>query len=178
MNTTRVYTYQELDQAQQGKVRDKIRQDLQEIAYLEPEVEMLQEQLEELGFSNVQISYDLSCCQGSGTSFTARISEADAAKLVKGKAGPEAEDNTITLRKNSYGNHYTHKHTVDVVTDDETDQSILDALDDWRLEKCEEMHTFLEEAYEGSYSDEAIDGWLEANEPKYVLSSIHGVVQL
>lgn len=170
MRTTNVYKFSELEEDQQKKMRDKIRTMLLETADVSDTADFYKEELESLGFYNVEVSYSLGASQGDGASFTGSISEADAAKLVGLDAGPEAEDNILEIRR--VCTFYSHENTVSVDWHDyaeDYNEGILEPFREWVKDKCKAMHRGLESALEDCYNDEAIDSWIECAEPEYVV---------
>lgn len=170
MRTTNVYTYHELPDSIKPKVREQIREVLRDIAEIDHEVSYWTEQLENLGFYEVDISYSVYHGQGDGASFSGFISEKDVCKILD--IQPTNRDGCVKLYRTEH--RYSHENTVSMLGVDEPSDIFLDkhyeAFDEWRVAKCREIHASLEAAWKAEYDDEAIDAFIDSNEPEYVLT--------
>lgn len=135
--------------------------------------------LEEQGFMNPKIRYDLSCCQGSGASFTCNNIDLDV--LLKDVEIPHKTAildiiNTyygLKVEENSNW-RYMHKNTCSITTDtslmrdlpliEKAIDKVIDIIEEKRLQACDTLYEQLEKDYEYLESDECVRETLIANE--------------
>ena len=158
------YTFDDLSEEYKVAERESIRYSLIDVTNLSFEIEQLTNELRGLGFYEVEISYSLTYSQGDGASFTAKISEENACKILELPTTGN-DDGVIILKRLPSG--YVHENTVDC--DGEAPDSVLEALETWRYKKCKDMYQSLVGAYEEYTSDDAIQDWIDSNEPEYII---------
>jgi len=135
--------------------------------------------LEEQGFMNPKIRYDLSCGQGSGASFTCNSIDLDA--LLKNVEIPHKqalinilkEYCEVKIEENASWS-YMHKHSClvsfnypsskDLPLLDRAVDKVIDIIEEKRLQACDTLYEQLENDYEYLESDECIKETLIANE--------------
>ncbi len=115
-------------------------------------VDNLEKQLEEdFGFSNVKISFSGFASQGDGASFTGELIDL---KQFLEKTGINP---TIHFRRGT--SNYSHERTVSIDF-----EYLENEIEDWRIEKCQEIYRALEEEYDYLTSEEQIEERLIAND--------------
>lgn len=171
MHTTNIYKFSDLPDNLKKVARERIKNFLYDDADLRDTVDNYKSQLQdEFNFWDVEIQYCISYSQGEGASFTGRISEADAAKIVGMTGGENAEDNVIEVVRINH--RYVHENSVRIDWDDYAEgqnEAILEPFREWVKDKCRAMFEGFKDDLEGQTSDEAVDAWIEANEPEYII---------
>ena len=137
--------------------------------------------LNEHGFLSADISYDVSCCQGSGACFDCK--EFDLNLLLKDfnikhkqwLINIIQDYGEIEIKENSFGYHYCHSNTRDLYINfydrsfhshdriDKEIQKIAEYLEDLRKDLSDELYDMLQKDYDYQISDEAVMETLEAN---------------
>jgi hypothetical protein len=135
--------------------------------------------LEEQGFINPKIRYDLSCCQGSGASFTCDSVDIDV--VLKDVEIPHKQTLIDILKEycevkveKDVNCRYTHEYSCGVTFNypsnkdlpllDKAIDKVIDIIEEKRLEACSTLYEQLEKDYEYLESDECIRETLIANE--------------
>lgn len=135
--------------------------------------------LEEQGFINPKIRYDLSCCQGSGASFTCDSVDIDV--VLKDVEIPHKQTLIDILKEYcevqviTNGNWmYMHEHSCGVAFEypsnkdlpllDKAIDKVTDIIEEKRLEACGTLYEELEKDYEYLQSNEHIKEALIAND--------------
>ena len=129
------------------------------------------------GFLNADISYDVSCSQGSGACFDCK--EFDLNLLLKDFNIKHKQwliniiqnYGEIEIKRNSFSNHYCHSNTRDLYINFYTNhdrinrevEKIAEYLEDLRKDLSDELYDMLQDDYDYQISDEAIMETLEAN---------------
>jgi len=176
-----LFTFDDLDE----KAKDKVRYKYYEMADVDFWKENAESDLQEHGFVNPKVNYDLSSTQGSGVSFTAHM---DVAKFLQ--AHPNERFNifakfyeSLYIDLKSIDHHYSHKYTVKV--EDNTPGSMDDLaaeagmsteefeklyvefiqyIDEVRQELCSQLEKDGYAELEYQQSDEYIKEDAEAND--------------
>lgn len=137
------------------------------------------EELEKMGFMNVDIQFSGFCSQGDGACFDAEISSEkllDYLLEIKKFSTEEIKKLknisdwiNITIEKNASSIHYFHEKTrfinvEDFYIENEKDKTLTQKLEktveEIRLEKCKEIYNQLEDEYDNLTSDEWLSEWL------------------
>lgn len=172
--------FEECDAELQAKILENYREINVEDVNLFENNDIYIQDLADKGFLNPSVSYDLSCCQGSGTSFT--CSEFELNLLLEDLEIKHKEwlINIINeycemeAKRNSLANYYTHENTVDFVITSYFQKDLLriekaiDAIEkhieEKRIATCRELHDDLSSDYDYLRSDEQVKETLIANE--------------
>lgn len=138
---------------------------------------------------NMDISYSGFCSQGDGASFTGSITDSEwliefFAKNVNDELKTLLREIEVSFVRYS-GLRYVHERTVTTELDDinivwadhieENDtlrlkmienylEDMRQAMEDYRIDLCQDIYSRLENAYEDCYSDENIAELIRANE--------------
>lgn len=184
--TDTLYTYEELSDDAKEKARETIGQqnlewlDSGDLAY------MFEQIIEEWGFPSDDIQFSLGYSQGDGVAFYGSI-DVDtylrkAKRVTHYKLLKTGVEYWFTLKRNSWGTHYSHHNTMDLVYDatpwdwdkdlDPKRQALLEELYEELLEKKDDLSHECEWAgykhMEWLCSDEYIAEQCEANEYEFL----------
>ena len=182
MKEVREYTVQSIDEFsadKQSEILDKYRDINTDYAWWDEGY--YTDKLALMGFPGANIDFDLSCCQGSGASFTSYLDfEVLLDDLdIKHKDFWVAylDGQGMKIRTNNH--HYSHKYTKYIDTGDnrldyrgadfdwphlsrEFDR-IMQHLENKRLEACDWLYKDLEDTCNELQSDEAVFETIQAN---------------
>ena len=185
----RIYSIEDLELEENKELKEKV---LDKHRYINVEDYSLTEFnegynifLNEHGFLNADISYDVSCCQGSGACFDCK--EFDLNLLLKDfdikhkqwLINIIQDYAEIEIKTNSFGTHYCHSNTRDLNIYfydrgfhshnriDREIQRIAEYLETLRKDLSDELYDMLQKDYDYQISDEAVMETLEANDYEF-----------
>lgn len=135
--------------------------------------------IEDAGFNDPELQWDLSCCQGSGASFD--CDSIDVSKALKDWDYHHKkwiikileQFFIVKIRRNSFANYYVHSKTRYVDTDgylpndcsriENGIEVAIAHIEQLRLDLCDDLYKGLQDEYDRLTSDEAIIETFEAN---------------
>lgn len=176
---TKVYKFDELSEQAKQVAIEEHRDINVDWDWYEPMFEGFKEQLEEVGFYDVDIFFSGFYSQGDGASFDGKINPLKFAETENEKRVAKLIDNGLlegfTIEKTSYASHYSHEKTryVDVWRDDRKNidsvlVSLCEKIEAKRLELSKQIYNDLYKAYEELQSDEFISETLVANDYEFL----------
>lgn len=172
------------------EIRESIQGDTAQIYIPEYISETLEKELEELGFTDVEILYSGFWSQGDGASFTGRITYGGVKNILNVDYDLIPEDLPISIERG--GSLYVHENSTSVIANyqdvwdyvhelsqggsaasDEDGEAQLDELinklEKWVVKKNQELYGKIQEFYEGSTSDESVRQYIEDYAPEFEL---------
>lgn len=177
------YKFNELENSVRDKVICQARDYYSNLWDGEDVVEAFEEHMAGFGAEDISVSSDVSCNQGSGSSFTCSFQPAELlkilykyndkyAKLVELVKSDNVDLNINIVRSNS---SYCHENTMSVeidiensnsecLTHDELDyfyDNLEDDVHNFIISEAKSLHSMLQEDYEYLTSDEFISETLE-----------------
>lgn len=171
---TVVYSFAELSEEAKKAALDHLRYiNVEGIDWAESTITYYTEELESIGFSNVEISFSGFYSQGDGACFTSDkvdmplILEAFGAS-EKQKQLAQASELEFNILRNSY--HYNHENCVYLnwsytgECDEKDIVNLCNDLQNWAREKMKKIYRSLESDYESQISDEAVKEAIFAND--------------
>lgn len=180
--TIKYYLFEELgEEAKKRAIKDWRESDSGKDNFLVTET--LKNKLTEYLFTDTEIYWSLSCCQGDGVSFTAEITLENAVKAV-GKHLTEKEKNQLkriegagiefNYIQNHLSCHYTHGRTISTHINwgelsgsiyrysEKLVEKVAKYTDDYRLEICGELESIGYKEIDSMNSDEYITETLDS----------------
>lgn len=175
----RCLEFNELNEEQKETVLDNYRDINVKDFSLVIDEESYKKPIEDAGFNDPKLHWDLSCCQGSGASFD--CSSIDVNKALKDWNYHHKkwiirileEFYTVRVRQNSFACHYVHARTRYVDTNgylpdfysriEDGIEIAIKHIERLRLNLCGDLYKGLQNEYESLTSDEAIIETFELN---------------
>lgn len=168
---TTVYKASELSEKAQEKAREWFVS-CWDWSDTEMVTESLQESLTDAGLPGLDLEWSLSYCQGDGVAFYGRI-DLDAlialptfAEYAEEVKRLDAEgDLLIEIVRNSYGHHYSHRNTMNVSIESNSESKTLTALEEDLSQYIKDVSRQLErEGYEMIESMQSMETFLDTAE--------------
>ena len=176
----RCLEFNELNEEQKKKVLEKYRDiNVEDFTQVIDEYKF-KEPIEEAGFNNPYLNWDLSCSQGSGASFD--CDSIDVSKALKDWDYHHKkwviqileQFYTVKVSQNSFANHYVHEKTRYVSIKgylpdfysriEDGIEVAIKYIERLRLDLCGDLYKSLQDEYDNLTSDEMVIETLEANE--------------
>ena len=190
-NIVITYEYKELPEEIKEKIIENLRDINVDYDWWDFIIEDQQNQLKEYGISKADIQFTGFSLQGDGLSFTGTV---DLIELMD-KTGlskdyprfyqlTKDEEIDASAYLTRIDHRYAHSKTVrleveyyryaydDYADDEELVQQaeqIEEALNEWRLDKCQEFYRQLEKSFEYLCTEEAVIETIEANEYQFTI---------
>lgn len=175
MKTIQAYLFNELSQESKDLAIHKFDHD--ELWCHKDAINLMKEDLEDIGLEDIEIRYSGFWSQGDGLSFTAEVM--DPKRFLEHIGAPRlSESLTDALDISFWRSSHTSFHerscsaSVDYTfltseTQAEWDSGIgllQQLVEDWRLRECQRLYSQLEKDYVCSTCDDAVADYFEANE--------------
>lgn len=180
----KVAKFKELNEEQKKKVLDKQRDINTDYDWSADLINEYREDLEALGFSNVEINFTGFACQGDGASFTGNFAipnKRQAKKRLESFKERCGIEKFVTLAEKLLDNQFTKEDKEEGVNiyrinsryyHENTIKSDCDFVDEWAREYSKVIYRSLEKQEEYLTSDDAVKETIEANDYEFNVDTL------